>query len=217
MFRYFLNSEAERDMDIIINTQEAAYKKIMGFLDIEEPNHPIEYYFYPDKETKISLMGDDWYAQSIYDEFRVHALYTSSIKPIGPHEDTHLLSLPWGLSVGFFQEGFAEYMAGRAWDGTPHTKYVKEGYQDGIYPSLLEFMRHEAWLEIDDNKAVYFYSLSGAFTSFLIKTYGKEFFERFYRKSDRKKSAEENSDLFQRIYRLSITEAEQEFKLIFHS
>lgn len=216
VFHYFPDSEAERDIDTIMRTQEAVYVKIMSFLGVAEPNRSIEYYFYPDKETKITLMGDDWYAQSIYNEFRIHVLYTKEIKPIGPHEDTHLLSLPWDLSIGFFQEGLAEHMVGHAWDGTLHKKYVKDGYAKNIYPPLIEFMRHEQWLETDDNKAIYFYSLAGAFTSFLIKSYGRELLEHFYRKSSREKDKEENSDLFQQIYNLSITEAEREFKLNLH-
>lgn len=217
VFNYFSGSEAERDIDIIIETQETAYRKVINFLDIKEPIHPIEYYFYPDKKTKTSLMGDNWYAQSIYDEFRIHALYTDSIKPIGPHEDTHLLSLPWGLSVGFFQEGLAEYMVGHAWNGTPHSKYVKDGYQQDIYPKLYEFMRHNTWLETDDSKAIYFYSLAGAFASFLIQIYSKELFENFYKKSNRKKTMEENNLLFKQVYGLKIDEVEQEFKLSLQS
>jgi len=217
LFHYFPDSEAERDIDKIVETQEVAYTKVTLFLGVEDPDRSIEYYFYPDKETKVSLMGDDWYAQSIYNEFRIHVLYTDSIKPIGPHEDTHLLSLPWGLSIGFFQEGLAEYMVGHAWDGTPHNKYVKDGYREGIYPSLFEFMQHETWLETDDSKAIYFYSLSGAFISFLIQMSGKDFFERFYRRSNRKRSAENNSNLFQQIYNLGIDEVERRFKLSLQS
>ena len=63
VFHYFPDSEAERDINTIVMTQEAAYAKITSFLGVEGPNRPIEYYFYPDKTTKTALMGDDWYAQ----------------------------------------------------------------------------------------------------------------------------------------------------------
>lgn len=211
LFYYFSDSEAERDIHLIIQTQESAYAKIIDFLKTKKPNRLIEYFFYPDKKTKIKLMGDNWYAQSIYNEFRIHVLYTHSIKPIGPHEDTHLLSLPWGLSIGFFQEGLAEYMVGHAWDRRPHVYYVREGYQKKIYPPLIEFMQHETWLKIDDAQALYYYSLAGVFISFLIQRYGKALFKYFYKKSGREKSRDENQRIFHEVYGLKITEVEQIF------
>lgn len=212
IFHYFPNSEAERDIDTITETQENAYKKIISFLKVEEPGRPIEYYFYPDEKIKNLLMGDNWYAQSVYDEFRVHVLYTSLIKPVGPHEDTHLLSLPWGLSIGFFQEGLAEYMVGHAWDGKSHIEYVKEGYRKDLYLPISEFMRHETWLETDNSNLIYFYSLAGAFVSFLIQAYGKKFFELYYKTSNREKKTDENTNAFLQIYGLDIKNAEQLFK-----
>ncbi len=200
IFHYFPNSEAEKDIEMITVTQEKAFKKIIAFLNIEPPNKKIEYYFYPDEETKKSLMGDDWYAQSIRDEFRVHVLYTKDIKPLGEHEDTHLLSLPWGISIRFFQEGLAEFIVGHAWDGKSHVSYVKEGYVNNLYPPLSDFFEHEAWLRTDDSKPLYFYSLVGAFTTFLINNYSKDKFKELYEKVRRDMSKKENISVFEKIY-----------------
>lgn len=210
-FRYFANSVAAHEINVIKNRQESAYKKIISFLGISKPKSKIDYYFYPDAETKSALMGDDWYAQSIYDEFCIHVLYTDEIKPIGEHEDTHLLSLPWGLSIGFFQEGLAEYMAGCAWDGRPHIDYVHEGDKKGFYLPLADFMSHKTWLDTDGAYTIYFYSLAGAFVTFLIDTYGKKRFEQFYRQSSRKNTKKENSRIFNEIYGKSIELIEHEF------
>lgn len=212
VFFYFKNSVAEKEINEIANTQENAYKKIIDFLKVEEPKRKIEYYFYPDPETKEELMGNDWYAQSIADEFRVHTLYDEKIKPIGPHEDTHLLSLPWGSSVGFLEEGLAEFLVGHAWDKLSHSKYVKEGYLKNLYPPLSEFMRHESWLETDDSKAIYFYSLAGLFTSFLIDNFGRDKFESFYRQTNRENNEEENKNIFRKIYDNSIENTELKFR-----
>jgi hypothetical protein len=200
IFHYFPQSEAEKDIDMIVSTQEAAFRKIVAFLNIEPPQKKIEYYFYPDKETKTALMGDDWYAQSIRNEFRIHVLYTKDIKPLGEHEDTHLLSIPWGISIGFFQEGLAEFMVGHAWDGKSHISYVKEGYAKNLYPSLSDFFKHEAWLQTDDSKPLYFYSLAGAFASFLIEKYGKNKFKDLYIKMRRDFTKEENLKIFMALY-----------------
>ncbi len=212
LFHYLPDSEAERDIESIIVTQEAAFEKINAFLNVDAPTQPIEYFFYPDEQTKQELMGNSWYAQVVYDEFRVHVLYTKDVKPIGPHEDTHLLSLPWGLSTGFLQEGLAEYLTDQAWDGTPHQVYVREGWQRELYPPISSLMDHQNWMATDDTKLIYFYSLASTFTSFLVEQYGKKLFEKLYQQTARENSGEENSIIFQKIYSLSIDEAEKEFR-----
>lgn len=210
-FHFFPESVAEQEIESIITRQEMGYKKIIDFLSISEPNHPIEYYLYPDEKTKKELMGDDWYAQAIYNEFRVHLLYTEKIKPLGEHEDTHLLSLSWGLTVGFFQEGLAEYLTGQAWDGKTHLEYTHEGYNKNIYPPLVNFMDHQAWLETDDTQAIYFYSLAGAFVSFLITSFGKDLFESFYHQLNRDNTKKNNEKSFESVYGRKIEDIEIEF------
>lgn len=214
-FNYFSGSIAEKDINTIERRQEEAYKKIVDFLNVPEISKKIEYFIYPDKETKKALMGDDWYAQSIYNEYRIHILYTEKDKPVGEHEDTHLLSLPWGLSIGFFQEGFAEFMVGKAWDGKSHESYTKEGYKGSFYGPIKNFMDSGAWLRIDDAKAIYFYSLAGAFVSFLIQSFGKVKFEAFYKTSSRAYSAEKNSLIFEGIYGEKLEKIEGMFKSSF--
>lgn len=212
VFHYFENSVAEKDIDHIVERQENAYVKILSFLNVSEPGRPIEYFFYPDEQTKKELMGDDWYAQSIYNEFRVHVLYTEKDKPLGEHEDTHLLSLPWGQSIAFFAEGLAEYMVGRAWDGASHLQYVREGYEKKLYPPLENFMRHDAWLETDDTQAIYFYSLAGAFTSFLVSRSGKEKFQMVYKQLSRKNTKEENNAICELVFGMTLPSLEKAFR-----
>lgn len=200
VFRYFKKSVAEQDIMNIVETQEKAFNKIIFFLEIQIPDTKIRYYFYPNKETKVSLMGDDWYAQAILAEYCVHVLYNEEIKPIGEHEDTHLLSAPMGISIGFFQEGLAEYMVGHAWDGKSHIEYVRSGYEKRIYPALSSFFEHSAWLNTDDSQPLYFYSLAGAFATFLIDTFGKMKFFRLFKETNRSKSKVENMKCFEDIY-----------------
>lgn len=156
-------------------------------------------------------MGSPWFAQSIYEDFSIHALYTEKDRVIGPHEDTHLLSLPWGLSIGFLQEGLAEWMVGHAWDGKPHMEYVRGGMEKNVYPPIATFMRHEAWLETSDERAIYFYSLAGAFAAYLISTFGRPKFEELYKRTNRKLSGEQNKNIFNAVYRKDISIAETDF------
>ena len=55
VFHYFPESEAEKDIEMIVTTQEKAFKKIIAFLNIEPPKKKIEYYFYPDEKIKKEL------------------------------------------------------------------------------------------------------------------------------------------------------------------
>ncbi len=156
-------------------------------------------------------MGDDWYAQSIYNEFRIHALYTEKYKPIGEHEDTHLLSLPWGHSIGFLEEGLAEFMVGHAWDNAPHAQYVREGYQHNFFPPFEELLVHSAWMERETTN-LRFYSLAGAFVSYLVREFGKEKFELLYKETDRAHSLDQNAIIFNTIYEIFIGDIEFKFR-----
>lgn len=212
VFYYFKKSLAEKEIKKIEIRQENAYKKIIGFLKVPGPGKKIEYFLYPDAETKKALMGDDWYAQSIYNEIRIHCVYTEKDKPIGEHEDTHLLSLPWGLSVNFFQEGLAEFMVGHAWDGRLHVQYVREGYGKHFYPSLPVLIEPDSWLNSPDDKAIYFYSLAGAFTAFLVDRFSAASFEAFYKATDRERFPMVDSGVFRTIFGKSLEDIEKDFR-----
>lgn len=181
-FHYTKNSLAETEIEKIIQIQETAYEKITRFLELPSyPEKKISYYLYPDAGTKELLMGSPWFAQTIYGDFAVHALYTEQNRVVGPHEDTHLLSLSLGLSIGFLQEGLAEYMVGHDWYGNSFIEVAHEAFAGGKFvfsPHLLT--EHQAWLDTDDIYARQYYSLAALFTGFLIKSYGKEKYFNLY-------------------------------------
>lgn len=189
IFHFIHESVAEKEIDQIIKIQEAAFTKITEELELPFPEKKIQYYLYSDAELKKKLMGDDWYAQSIYNEFRIHVLYTNEDKPIGPHEDTHLLSLPWGLSWNFLQEGLAEYMVGHCWDGVPHVQKVREGIEKGIDLSPTSQLSTEDWLNTADKDAIYYYALAGSWANYLINEFGLPKFKALYQNTDRQMPA----------------------------
>ncbi|MEX0918349.1 MAG: hypothetical protein WDZ85_00040 [Candidatus Paceibacterota bacterium] len=212
IFHYFPDSVAEREIEMIEKRQEEAFAKIITFLKILEPEKKITYYLYPDAKIKKELMGDDWYAQAIYQDFVVHLLYTETDKPLGEHEDTHLLSLPWGLSIDLFQEGLAEYLVGHGWHGENHDDLVRDGLSRDIFPNIEELLEHKKWLELDDANALYNYALVASFTKFLIENYGRDKFEQIYRQTNRKKTKEENKIIFFDTYRAPIEEIEKDWQ-----
>lgn len=200
VFHYFKDSLAEKEIETIIKTQEDAFAQILSFLEIPSPTQKISYYLYPDPETKEKLMGTPWYAQSIYNEFAVHALYSETDRVVGPHEDTHLLSLPFGLSIGFLQEGLAERMVGHDWHGNAFEDVVKETLTDEkfvISPSLLT--DHQAWIDTNDDYARQYYSLAALFTDHVIATFGKYTYFKLYKSLNRNAAPEENDRQYQQL------------------
>ncbi|MHB8860353.1 MAG: hypothetical protein ACYC48_01310 [Minisyncoccota bacterium] len=200
-FHYLKESLAEREIEDIVQTQENAYEKITRFFDSPSyPGEKINYYLYPDAGMKKELMGNAWFAQSVYDDFTVHALYTKEHRVIGPHEDTHLLSLPLGLSIGFLQEGLAEYMVGRSWHGESFEEVVLDARLNANFKFSNDLLiSHQAWRNTDDAYAQQYYALAALFTRFLIATYGKDAYLKLYRALTRDASRFENEKKYQEI------------------
>jgi len=211
-FNYFPNSIAEKEIYSIEKTQEICFSKIISFLELKEPQRKIIYYLYPDKKTKKELMGDDWYAQAIYDDFSVHVLYTDECKSLGEHEDTHLLSLPWGLSIAFFQEGLAEYMVGKNWFGNDFNGVLKDILDKNVLPSVDSMMEHKKWMELDDDNVIYHYSFCASFTQYLINNFGLDKFKQLYQKTNRAYTRDENSKVFYDVYKIMPKEMEGKWK-----
>ena len=203
ILQYFPNSVAERDIEVIKETQEKSFEKIINFLSIEKPNKKIEYYFYPDKETKIKLMGDGGYVQAIFKDFTIHSLYTDEHKPIGEHEDTHLLSLPLGLATGFFVEGLAECLS---WDrvvmGKTKEEWLREGV-DKILP-IEKIVTHKDWMNTPNDNFMYYYSFAGFFVKKLIEEFGINLFKDFYKEINRDMEFEDLDRVFVKFFKEDI-------------
>lgn len=205
IFHYNKNSEAEEDINLIIRIQEDSYKKIVNNLKLEEQKEKINYFFYLSEEQKEKLMGDDGNAQSLWDDFSVHMVYSGKIKPLGEHEDTHLLTLNWGVATGFFQEGLAEYMNGCVWkneqsvylDSKP---LILKAYDKGINKTLDKFFEHKFWNETMGNEWWYYYPLAGYFTKYLFENFGLEKYKEFYKSIDRNNSKNEVINIFENIF-----------------
>lgn len=200
LFHCTKDSEAEKDIAHIEEVQERAYEKITATLKSPTPLKKIDYYFYPDGETKTKLMGDDWYALAILNEWCIHVLYTKEDKPIGPHEDTHLLSLHLGQATPFICEGLADYMVGSAWDGTPHLAYVQQGRSLGLDLNPAHYLTSQNWFDTPDEYAIIFYSLAAAWTKYLIDTYGLDTYLLFYTQVKRSQSGEEVTAFYVQVF-----------------
>lgn len=211
IFYYTKGSEAEKDIEHIKACQEQAYQKILRKLGVPASSQKIKYYFYPTEDVKKELMGDDWLAQAIYDEFCIHVLYTAKDKPLGEHEDTHLLTLSWGLSVNFLQEGLAEYMVGHNWYGDSHQECIKEGLAKGYDLSPAKLLTEKDWLSTPQDGAVYYYALAGEWVKYIINTMGLENFKELYMECNREETAESMREKYKKFTGKSVEGIEEWF------
>ncbi len=218
VFHYFKNSLAEKDIKRIIAVQERSYKKILRILKLKN-ERKINYYLYPSKKTKQILMGDDGYGNAIWLEikkrkvwvskkFEVHSIYNNKIQCIGPHEDTHLLSLPWGVSIFLFSEGLAEFMD-KKWCGKDIDIWARKYLKENKLYSIKFLLENKNWDKVNN---MIVYPQSGSFVRYLINTYGMGKFKKAYKGTSRQKILKENIKIMEIIYLKPIEEMEKNWK-----
>ena len=209
VFHVEAESLAEKNIEEVKTRQESAYAKIIQTLKLQKADQKIKYYFYSSQDKKSELMGDDWFGQSIYNEFEVHAIYNERDKVLGEHEDTHLLTLQLGFPISFFQEGLAEAMVGKSMFGNEHNKIIIEGIKKGLKINIKNLMSQQGWLDTPDEYAEFYYSIAGSFIKYLLNTIDLITFKELYLKIDRKNTAEENIKIFESIILMPITDFEK--------
>jgi hypothetical protein len=185
IFHYFKGCLREKDLNLIISTQTKSYKKICDSLDISS-SKIIKYYIYPDQDEKEKLMGNRVYGQSVYADNSIHIVFNNKVRPIGSHEDTHLLSLKYGLATSFFAEGLAESIDHKTtFMGKSRKEWLKNYHKTYKETDISAFFAQQAWLDTPDEMSSEFYTIAMFYVSFLIKNFGKENFLRFYKKMNR--------------------------------
>lgn len=219
IFYYFKNSLAEKDINEIMKVKERHYHKILSF--VKTQNYlKIKYYLYPLLKEKKKLMGDDSLGNVIWEEFEltnnkvktkkfeIHVLYDIKRKFIGEHEDTHLLSLPLGLSIYLFNEGFAQFMEGKLFGKDINILSKRLMKKNKLYP-LKWLIDNKNW---DKVKKGIVYPQTGSFVRYLINTYGLGKFKKVYKKLSRNKTVQKNIKIIETIYSKSIKELETNWK-----
>jgi len=220
-FFYFpKESLAEKNIKSIIDIKEVHYEKVLNWLKLNN-NRKINYYLYSSLKEKEFLMGDNSPGNAIWEEleienrefnskkFEIHVVYNEKCKFIGEHEDTHLLSLPWGLSIYLFCEGLAQYMEDSFMGEDLHVVAKKLLQKNELY-SLEWLFSNNNWNNVD---SIIIYPQVGSFTKYLIESYGKENFKKIYQRTSRKKETAENSLEINKVYQKNINQLEEEWHL----
>ncbi|MFA5080389.1 MAG: hypothetical protein WC472_02065 [Candidatus Paceibacterota bacterium] len=217
-FNFKNESLAEQSIKDVVKLKESHYSKITQWLGINN-DKKINYYLYPSLKEKVTLMGDDSPGNAIWEElkieneksdsekFEIHTIYNEKCKFIGEHEDTHLLSLPWGLSIYLFCEGLAQYMENNFMGEDLHIVTKKLLPENKLYP--IEWLcANSNWEEVEPK---IIYPQVESFTKYLIETYGKEKFKELYQNTSRHFEVLKNLSEIERIYNKTINQLKQEW------
>jgi len=213
IFYFQKESLAEQDIDRITFLKEKHYLKIKKWLGVNTDRR-ISYYLYSSKKEKESLMGDDSFGNAIWKEldsepkdFEVHVIYNEKCKFVGEHEDTHLLSLPWGLSIYLFCEGLAQYMEDSFMGESLHVVSKRLLQEKKLYS--IEFLcDNNNWKSVEP---VIIYPQVGSFSKFIIEKYGKDKFKELYQNTSRSFDKTRNLLKIERIYKKGINQLEHEW------
>ncbi len=213
-YTFHFPEEIEKDIEDIINAKEKHYAKAVSFIGVDN-KRKIDYYIYTSIKEKSLLMGDDSPGNAIWEKldngiskkFEIHVVYNEKCKFIGEHEDTHLLSLPWGLSIYLFCEGLAQYME-CSFLGKSLDVASKELIKNKRNYSISFLCDNSNWDNID---SVVVYPQVGSFIKFLIACYGKDRFRQVYQSTSRNNSIDKNLFEINKVYGKSINNLEEEW------
>lgn len=220
IFYYFKNSLAGKEIDKIAELKNKHYSEILSFMNLNN-EEIIHCYIYPSLKDKIDLMGDNSPGNAIWEEFEliggepktnkfeIHIVYNDKCKFIGKHEDTHLLSLPLGLSIYLFCEGLAQFMEGDLFSKDIDVISKKLLNQSKLY-SIKNLVDNKNWREI---KPKIVYPEVGSFARFLIDIYGWNKFKEVYQKLSRLNNYKDNLKVIEAGFGKSIENLENEWKI----
>lgn len=181
IFNYNENSKAENDIQEILRYQESCYEYICNVLNTF-PDFKIEYFLCDSPEEVGRIYGDNDPCNGFCDlPNKIYAVYNEEIQCIGFHEDAHIISYlinrPNSVAI---REGLAMYFD-RKWWGIQNLDWT--GY----------FIKNNKFIDIDQllNDDIFFnydctitYPIMGAFTDWLISTYGIHKYLEFYKQED---------------------------------
>lgn len=181
IFNYNGNSKAEVDIDQIAACQEACFRYICSVLKVN-PEFKIEYILCDTPEEVGRIYGDDEPCNGFASlPNTIYAVYNDSIQCIGFHEDAHIISYTVNRpDCPAIQEGLAMYFD-RKWWGIQNMDWTSYFLKRQLYLPVDKLLDKETFFDADCSVT---YPIMGAFTDYLISTYGIDAYMAFYRQQD---------------------------------
>ena len=181
IFNYNQGSQAEADILLIAAEQEACFAYICRVLSVQ-PDFKIEYFLCDTPEEVGHIYGDDDPCNGFAaPPDKIYAVYNDEVKCIGFHEDAHLVSYTINRpDCPAIREGLAMYFD-RKWWGIQNLDWCGYFLETGRYISIAAFLNREKFFDTDCSVS---YPIMGAFTDYLIATYGSAVYMEMYKKQD---------------------------------
>ena len=181
IFHYGANTKAEQDIAVIAAYQEACFHHICGMLNVT-PGFKIEYFLCGSPEEVGHLYGDDDPCNGFAAlPDKIYAVYNEQVKCIGFHEDAHIISFTINRPpCPSITEGLAMYFD-RKWWGIQNMDWTGYYLETGRYIGIDKMLSREGFFSEDCSIT---YPIMGAFTDWLISTYGIERYMQMYKQHD---------------------------------
>ena len=181
VFHYNSGTKAETDIRSIAAGQEACFRYICKVLKTT-PDFKLQYFLCDSPEEVGRVYGDDEPCNGFaVMPDTVYAVYNEQVQCVGFHEDAHIISYTISRpDCPAIREGLAMYFD-RKWWGISNLEWT--GYylkKNGELPTA-------AWLDRDtffEEDCTLTYPIMGAFTEYLISTYGPDAYLRLYGQQD---------------------------------
>ncbi|MGL6108001.1 hypothetical protein [Romboutsia sp.] len=177
-FHYHKNSTAEYMIDEIIKEQEYCFNHISTVLGIDF-NIKINYYLCNSAEEVGILYGDNDPCNAFARKpNNIFAVFNEDVKCIGYHEDSHILSYSIATPQQVFvREGLAMYFDKHHW-GISNSNWVSYYIHSDKYIGISNLISNDEFYKYPWNIT---YPIAGAFTDYIISTYGIDKYIEFYK------------------------------------
>ena len=181
IFNYNKHSKAEADIEEIAACQEACFQYICNVLKVK-PEFKIEYILCDTPEEVGQAYGDTEPCNGFtLLPNTIYAVYNDHIQCIGFHKDAHVISYTINRPDSpAIREGLAMYFD-RKWWGIQNMDWTGYYLKGNLYLPVDKLLDKETFFDADCSVT---YPIMGAFTDYLISTYGIEAYMAFYRQQD---------------------------------
>lgn len=181
LFHYGAGTKAAQDIEAIAAYQESCFRYICQVLGAA-PEFKIEYFLCDSPEEVGRIYGDNDPCNGFAaPPNQIYAVYNEQVQCIGFHEDAHIISFTVNRPrCPAITEGLAMYFD-RKWWGIQNLDWTGYYLQTGRYLPVDRLLDREFFFQHSD---VITYPIMGAFTDWLITTYGAEAYMRMYRQQD---------------------------------
>ena len=188
LFSFHENSRAEADIEHIASYQEACFQYICGVLKVN-PDFKIHYVLCDSPEEVGRFYGDNEPCNGFASlPSTIYAVYNDAVQCIGFHEDAHILSYTINRpNSPAIREGIAMYFD-RKWWGIQNMDWTGYFLKKGLYIPMDKLLEKETFFSADCSIT---YPIVGAFTDYLVTTYGIESYLAFYHHQDMAAAMEE--------------------------